>query len=90
MSQTDDFKDIRPFTDSEARKVFPVITSSPYLMKIMEYAYPGISEKETENLVCSCGTVNEFIEKVTYPAVTKVLAKTTDSITSSGFGKLEK
>lgn len=90
MPQTDDFKDIRPFTDAEARKVFPVITSSPYLMKIMEYVYPGISAKEIENLVCSCSTVDEFIKKVTYPAVTKVLAQTTDGITSSGFDKLEK
>lgn len=90
MPETDDFKDIRPFTDTEAREVFPRIISSPYFQEIIGYAYPGISGKEIEKLVSSCGTVDEFIKKVTYPAVTKILSQTTDSITSSGFGELEK
>lgn len=90
MTETDDFKDIRPFSATEAREVFPRIISSPYFRKIMEYAYPGMPGKEIEELVSSCGTVDEFIKKVTRPAVEKVLSHTTDSITSSGFGNLEK
>ncbi|MFD2035318.1 1-acyl-sn-glycerol-3-phosphate acyltransferase [Belliella marina] len=84
------FEDIRPFYDTEVNDAIKEIIHHPMLKAMMNFTFPDASDEYWKDLMLHCHSIRDFQINFIYPAVQKVLEKSSEGLSTSGFDKLEK
>ncbi|GAB2607617.1 1-acyl-sn-glycerol-3-phosphate acyltransferase [Belliella aquatica] len=84
------FEDIRPFYDTEVNDALKEIIQHPMLKAMMNFTFPDATDDYWRDLMLHCHSIRDFQINFIYPAVQKVLEKSSEGLSTSGFEKLEK
>lgn len=85
-----DYEDIRFYKDSEVRQALQDYIKHPMIRALLQFSFPAASFAEIEEKVLSCDSIRDFQTQVIYHTVQKVLQKSSEGLTYSGFEKLQK
>jgi hypothetical protein len=83
------FDSIRPFYDAEANKAIRQIIDDPMLDAMMGFSFPDKNPKTWKELMLHTHSLRDFQINFIYPALMKVLEKSSDGLTTGGFEALE-
>lgn len=86
MSQ---FSDIRPYYDTEVNHAIHQIIDHPMLKAMMNFTFPDWQDEQWKTLMLHCHSIRNFQINFIYPGVKKVLEKSSEGLSTSGFEKLE-
>jgi 1-acyl-sn-glycerol-3-phosphate acyltransferase len=84
------FEDIRPYYDTEVNQAIRQIIDHPMLKAMMNFTFPDWSDAYWKDLMLHCHSIRDFQINFIYPGVNKVLEKSSEGLSTSGFEKLEK
>lgn len=84
------FDQIRPFYDSEVNEALHSVVHHPMMKALMSFTFPGQDESVWIEQLKKTHSKRDFQINFIYHAVQKVLEKSSDGLTTSGFEKLEK
>lgn len=84
------FEDIRPYYDTEVNQAIREIIDHPMLKSMMNFTFPGQPDEYWKDLMLHCHSIRDFKINFIYPSVKKVLEKSSDGLSTSGFEKLDK
>ena len=84
------FDAIRPFYDTEVNKAIRASINHPMLKAIMNFTFPGVNEEIWKNQLLKTHSTRDFQCNFIYESIQKVLQKSSDGMSTSGFEKLEK
>lgn len=83
------FEDIRPYYDTEVNQAIKEIIDHPMLKAMMNFTFPDLEDRYWKDLMLHCHSIRDFQINFIYPGVKKVLEKSSEGLTTSGFEKLE-
>ncbi|MDI9309579.1 MAG: 1-acyl-sn-glycerol-3-phosphate acyltransferase [Limnohabitans sp.] len=83
------FDSIRPFYDSEVNEAIKSGINHPILKAMMQFTFPDIDENEWKSQLQKTHSIRDFQCNFIYEAIQKVLQKSSDGLSTSGFEKLE-
>ncbi|MFN3800913.1 1-acyl-sn-glycerol-3-phosphate acyltransferase [Belliella pelovolcani] len=84
------FEDIRPYYDTEVDDAIREILHHPMLKAMMNFTFPDVRDEYWKDLMLHCHSIRDFQINFIYPGVQKVLEKSSEGLSTSGFEKLEK
>jgi 1-acyl-sn-glycerol-3-phosphate acyltransferase len=84
------FDEIRPFYDSEVNLALAENLNHPMMKALMEFTFPETDENIWQEKLLNTHSIRDFQINFAYKALKKVLAMTSDGLSTSGFEKLEK
>jgi hypothetical protein len=84
------FDSIRPYYDTEVNQAIREIIDHPMLKAMMNFTFPDEKDEFWKNLLLHCHSIRDFQINFIYPAIQKVLEKSSNGLSTSGFEKLEK
>lgn len=84
------FDHIRPFHDTEVNQAIRSVIHHPMMKALMSFTFPDVDESVWVNQLEHTHSIRDFQVNFIYKAVQKVLEKSSDGLTSSGFENLEK
>ncbi len=84
------FDTIRPFYDSEVNAAIQSIMYDPMMNGIMQYTFPEKTIEERHEILMQLQSTQQFQANIVYFALQKVLAQSSDGLTTEGFDKLDK
>ncbi|MCR9015248.1 1-acyl-sn-glycerol-3-phosphate acyltransferase [Aquiflexum gelatinilyticum] len=84
------FDDIRPYYDTEVNDAIKEIIDHPMLKAMMNFTFTEHQDDYWKNLMLHCHSIRDFQINFIYPAIQKVIEKSSSGLTTSGFEKLEK
>lgn len=83
------FDHIRPFYDTEVNGAICSVVSHPMMKALMSFAFPDTEEDVWTEQLKKTHSKRDFQINFIYPAVQKVLEKSSEGLTTSGFEKLD-
>jgi len=83
------FDEIRPFKDSEVNETLKELRHHPMIKALLNFAFPGKKKDHIHNILNDCHSIRDFQTRVIYYAVKKVLDRSSEGFTTSGFDKLD-
>ena len=83
------FDQIRPFYDAEANAAILGIINNPMLIAMMEFSFPEDKTDQWKELMKRTHSLRDFQINFIYPGLMKVLEKSSDGLSTSGFEILE-
>ncbi|PSL07946.1 acyltransferase-like protein [Cecembia rubra] len=83
------FEDIRPYYDTEVNQAIRQIIDHPMLKAMMNFTFPDFQDSYWKDLMLHCHSIRDFQINFIYPGVKKVLEKSSEGLSTSGFEKLE-
>ncbi|WP_339887410.1 1-acyl-sn-glycerol-3-phosphate acyltransferase [uncultured Flavobacterium sp.] len=83
------FDAIRPFYDSEVNNALKSSLNHPMMKALMDFTFPGVEEEVWKAKLSETHSIRDFQCNFIYKSVQKVLEKSSDGLTTSGFEKLE-
>ncbi len=83
------FDSIRPYYDAEANQAIHQIIDDPMLEAIMNFTFPDTNPKIWKDQLIHTHSLRDFQINFIYPALMKVLEKSSDGLTTGGFDALE-
>lgn len=83
------FDHIRPFYDSEVNEAICSAIHHPMMKALMSFAFPDVDAEAWEAQLKKTHSKRDFQINFIYPAVQKVLQKSSEGLTTSGFEKLD-
>jgi 1-acyl-sn-glycerol-3-phosphate acyltransferase len=84
------FDAIRPFYDAEVNDNIKLSANHPMMKAIMNFTFPNIEDDVWKEQLKRIYSIRDFQVNFIYQSLQKVLEKTSDGLTTSGFEKLEK
>lgn len=84
------FDSIRPYYDSEVNEALKSVVAHPMMKALMLFTFPELQEEEWQKQLVKTHSIRDFQCNFIYHAARKVLEKSSDGLTTSGFEKLEK
>lgn len=87
MSQ---FDSIRPFYDSEVNEALALILHHPMMKAMMSFTFPDKEPAFWEERLLDTHSIRDFQAKFVYHSIQKILEKSSEGLTTSGFEKLNK
>lgn len=84
------FDKIRPFYDAEINDAIRSSVNHPMMKSLMNFAFPNIEDSLWKEQLLKTHSIRDFQGNFIYPCVKKVLEKSSEGLTTSGFDKLEK
>ncbi|MDP2160286.1 MAG: 1-acyl-sn-glycerol-3-phosphate acyltransferase [Flavobacterium sp.] len=84
------FDSIRPYYDSEVNEGICSILNHPMMKAMMNFTYPDIDESVWMEQLKKTHSIRDFQVNFIYESVQKVLERSSDGLTTSGFDALEK
>ncbi len=85
-----DFENIRPYNEEEAREAFQRIVKQHEFRTIVAFVFGEERIPEITSLVKESKSISDFQHHFMRPLVWKILEKTSQGLTTSGFGQLKK
>ncbi|NNT70801.1 1-acyl-sn-glycerol-3-phosphate acyltransferase [Flavobacterium sp. IMCC34852] len=83
------FDSIRPFYDTEVNEAIQSAVNHPMMKALMGFTFPEVDEEVWKNQLRKTHSIRDFQCNFIYQAVQKVLKKSSEGLTTSGFEKLE-
>jgi len=83
------FDKIRPYYDSEVNHALRELAHHPMMKAMMNFAYPNVEDSVWREHLLRTYSIRDFQINFAYQAIKKILEKTSDGLTTSGFEKLE-
>lgn len=83
------FDSIRPFYDAEANPAILEIINNPMLVAMMEFSFPDDKNGHWKELMKRTHSLRDFQINFIYPGLMKVLERSSDGLSTSGFEILE-
>mgnify|MGYP000291877780 CR=1 FL=1 len=83
------FDSIRPYYDSEVNQAIQSIINDPMLEAMMTFTFPDDLDMTWKLLMLHTHSLRDFQINFIYPGLKRVLEKSSDGLTYSGFEKLE-
>ncbi|MCB9426463.1 MAG: 1-acyl-sn-glycerol-3-phosphate acyltransferase [Flavobacteriales bacterium] len=84
------YDNIRPYYDSEVNAAICSIIDHPMLDAMMKFSFPLVPREEWKAQLKKITSIYEFQSQFIYQALSEVLAKSSDGLSTSGFEKLKK
>ncbi|MEH6405980.1 MAG: 1-acyl-sn-glycerol-3-phosphate acyltransferase [Leeuwenhoekiella sp.] len=82
------FDSIRPYHDSEVNEAIRHYARHPMFKAMLQFTFSDKSDKEITTILKSCHSIFDFQTQVIYNSVQKILEKSTDGFSTSGFDSL--
>ncbi len=83
------FDSIRPFYDSEANAAIGKIIDDPMLEAMMNFTFPSDTPSHWKDLMRHTHSLRDFQINFIYPALMKVLERSSEGLSTDGFEMLE-
>lgn len=83
------FDHIRPFYDTEVNEAIKSVVHHPMMKALMSFTFPDVEESVWVEQLLKTHSKRDFQINFIYQAVQKVLQKSSEGLTTSGFEKLE-
>ncbi|WP_333599288.1 1-acyl-sn-glycerol-3-phosphate acyltransferase [Flavobacterium sp.] len=83
------FDSIRPFYDTEVNEAIHSAVNHPMMKALMGFTFPEVDEEVWKNQLKKTHSIRDFQCNFIYQSVQKVLEKSSEGLTTSGFEKLE-
>lgn len=90
MSVSDKFDALRPYYDHEVNAAIQSVINDPMLATIMQFAFPEKSVAEWQAELLDIHSTQDFQAKIVSKMLDKVLAVSSEGVTTSGFDQLDK
>lgn len=84
------FDKIRYYEDSEVQPALQQFVKHPMIRALLNFTFPEKSFEEIEEVISECHSIRDFQSKVIYESISKVLEKSSEGLTYSGFENLAK
>ena len=84
------FDAIRPYYDTEINDAIKKTVNHPMMKAIMNFTFPKADDATWKNQLLKTHSIRDFQCNFIYQAVQKVIEKSSDGVTTSGFEQLEK
>ena len=84
------FDAIRPFYDSEINEALQDVINDPMMKALMNFSFPDVSDEVWKEQLRKTHSIRDFQCNFIYQSVQKVLEKSSEGLTTSGFEKLNK
>jgi len=84
------FDAIRPFYDSEINEALHAVANHPMMKAMMNFTFPEVEDQVWKEQLKKTHSIRDFQCNFIYNTVQKVLEKSSEGLTTSGFKKLEK
>ena len=84
------FDAIRPFYDSEVNEALQKLVRHPMMKSLMNFSFPEVAEEVWKEQLLKTHSIRDFQCNFIYQSVQKVLEKSSEGLSTSGFEKLEK
>jgi len=84
------FDTIRPYYDSEVNDGIRSVISHPMMKALMNFTFPEVEENVWSEQLQKTHSIRDFQINFVYHSVQKVLQRSSEGLTTSGFDKLEK
>ena len=83
------FDAIRPYYDAEVNQALQSAVKHPILKEILNFAFPNTDENVWKEQVLRTHSIRDFQCNFLYQAIKRVLEKSSEGLSTSGFEKLE-
>ena len=84
------FDAIRPYHDTEINDAIKKTVNHPMMKAIMNFTFPNADDEIWKNQLLKTHSIRDFQCNFIYQAVQKVIQKSSDGVSTSGFEQLEK
>ena len=84
------FDAIRPFYDSEINEAILNVKNHPMMKAMMGFTFPDVADEVWKEQLSKTHSIRDFQCNFIYHTIQKVLEKSSDGLSTSGFEKLEK
>ena len=84
-----DFDEIRFYEDAEVHEALQHYVKHPMIRALLQFSFPELSLEEIEKRVLSCHSIRDFQSSIIYFSVQKVLEKSSEGLSYSGFEDLQ-
>ncbi|NDP26544.1 MAG: 1-acyl-sn-glycerol-3-phosphate acyltransferase [Flavobacterium sp.] len=84
------FDAIRPFYETEVNDAIQTVVQHPMMKALMNFTFPDLADEVWKEQLLRTHSTRDFQCNFIYKSLQKVLEKTSDGLTTSGFEKLEK
>jgi hypothetical protein len=83
------FDAIRPFYDTEVNDAILKVVDHPMMKALMNFTFPDVEDEVWKNQLRRTHSTRDFQCNFIYYSLQKILEKTSDGLTTSGFEKLQ-
>jgi 1-acyl-sn-glycerol-3-phosphate acyltransferase len=83
------FDNIRPYYDAEVNEAIQAAVNHPMMKALMGFTFPDVDDEVWKDQLKRTHSIRDFQCNFIYKSVQKVLAKSSEGLTTSGFEKLE-
>jgi 1-acyl-sn-glycerol-3-phosphate acyltransferase len=83
------FDKIRPFYDAEVNEAIQASVNHPMMKALMGFTFPDVDEEVWKDQLKRTHSIRDFQCNFIYKSVQKVLEKSSEGLTTSGFEKLQ-
>lgn len=83
------FDAIRPYYDAEVNEAILSALNHPMMKALMNFAYPNVDDEVWKEQLKRTHSIRDFQINFAYKAVKKVLERSSEGLTTSGFDQLE-
>ncbi|MHC0439808.1 1-acyl-sn-glycerol-3-phosphate acyltransferase [Flavobacterium sp. 3-210] len=83
------FDAIRPFYDSEINEALHDVVNHPMMKTMMNFTFPDVEDEVWKDQLRKTHSIRDFQCNFIYNTIQKVLEKSSEGLTTSGFEKLE-
>ena len=83
------FDHIRPFYDTEVNEAISSVVHHPMMKALMSFTFPDMEEAVWMEQLKKTHSKRDFQINFIYQAIQRVLEKSSEGLTTSGFDKLE-
>ncbi|RZJ35622.1 MAG: 1-acyl-sn-glycerol-3-phosphate acyltransferase [Flavobacterium sp.] len=84
------FDNIRPYYDSEINDAIRTVVNHPMMKALMNFTFPDVDDEVWKEQLKRTHSIRDFQCNFIYQSVQKVLQRSSEGLTTSGFEKLEK
>lgn len=84
------FDAIRPYYDAEVNEAIHKVVHHPMMKALMDFTFPDVPDEEWKEQLKRTHSIRDFQCNFIYQSVRKVLERSSDGLSTSGFEKLEK
>lgn len=83
------YDDIRFYDDAEVQEALRDYVKHPMIKALLHFTFPDLPYEEIKEKVLSCNSIRDFQTRIIYFTVQKVLQKSSEGLSYSGFEKLK-
>jgi hypothetical protein len=83
------FDAIRPFYDSEVNEALKSLLHHPMMKAMMDFTFPEVEDEVWKEQLSRTHSIRDFQVNFVYQSIQRVLERSSEGLTTSGFEKLE-